>query len=124
MRICLRRRDFIAALGGAKAWPLAAEAQGDRVRRGRAHAGIRGAREAMRSAFYGTAMDGLRKGDARLSQFRHRLDGGHADQDRHAVRAKLDRHEGLQWLERTVAVKDADLFEATPAPRPCARCRN
>ena len=34
MRLCLRRREFIAGLGGAAALPLAADAQqGERVRR-------------------------------------------------------------------------------------------
>jgi putative ABC transport system substrate-binding protein len=34
MSICLRRRELIAALGGAALWPVAASAQqGDRVRR-------------------------------------------------------------------------------------------
>jgi hypothetical protein len=33
MRLCLQRREFIAALGGASAWPLAAHAAGGAVGR-------------------------------------------------------------------------------------------
>jgi hypothetical protein len=33
MTIWIQRRDFIAGLGGATAWPLAARGQGNRVRR-------------------------------------------------------------------------------------------
>jgi hypothetical protein len=34
MSICLRRREFLGAVGGAAAWPLGAQGQqGERVRR-------------------------------------------------------------------------------------------
>ena len=69
----------------------------------------------------GRPLDGLRKGNARLSQLRHRLDGN-ADQDRKAVRAKLDRHEGLQWLERAIAVQGAAPFEPDIRPRAAEAC--
>jgi hypothetical protein len=53
--------------------------------------------------FTGRPLDGLRKGNARLSQFRHRLDGN-SDQDRHAIGAELDGYQMLQRLERDIAV--------------------
>jgi hypothetical protein len=61
-------------------------------------------------------LDGLRKGNARLSQFRHRLDGN-ADQDRHAVREELDGHEVLQRLEPAVAVQGAAVVKLNTRSR-------
>ena len=66
--------------------------------------------------FTGRPLDGLRKGTASLSQFRHRLDGN-ADQDRHAIRAKLDGHEVLQRLEGAVAVHAAAVVELNTRTR-------
>ena len=66
MSICLRRRDFIAGLGGAAAWPLAAWAQqGDRVRRiGVLMAGDENAEKQYLSAFI-RALAGLGWTDGR-----------------------------------------------------------
>jgi putative ABC transport system substrate-binding protein len=95
MNICLRRREFIAGLGGAAAWPLAANGQqGQRIRR----IGVLGGRdendpEARRrySAFTQTLAD-FGWTDGRNVRIDRRSGGGDANQ----IRAVAQELVGLQ----------------------------
>ena len=78
----IRRREFVAALGGTAAWPLAARAQrGDRVRRIGVLAGADEndpVRKTWVSAFT-QALAGLGWTDGRNVRIDVRWDGGDAD---------------------------------------------
>jgi putative ABC transport system substrate-binding protein len=81
MSICLRRRDFIAALSSAvAAWPLAARAQqGDRVRRIAILGGVDDTEGRARIAAFRTALDQLGWRDGINIRFDYRWTAGDAE---------------------------------------------
>ena len=94
MSICLRRRDFITALGGAAPWPLAAGAQqGDRTRR----IGVLGGRDGndpevkRRASAFTQALAGLGWTDGRNVRMDLRWGGG----DTNRIRALAQELVGL-----------------------------
>jgi putative ABC transport system substrate-binding protein len=105
----LRRREFIAGLGGAAAWPLAARAQqGDRVRRIGVLIGLDEndpAAKAMVSAF-AQALAGLGWTEGRNV----RMDLRWAGADTNRIRAFAQELVGLR----------PDILRAWPTPSPAA----
>jgi putative ABC transport system substrate-binding protein len=135
MNICLRRREFIAGIGGAAVWPLAAHAQqGDRVRR---IGVLSGGNEndsftkTMVSAFT-QALAGLGRTDGRNVQ----IDLRYAGFDINRLRALAQELVGLQpdiiltgATPATLALQRETrtipiVFANQPIPSPAASCRD
>jgi putative ABC transport system substrate-binding protein len=90
MSICLRRREFVAALSGAAAWSLAARAQqGDRVRRIGVLMGLdeNDPLAKLQLSAFTQALAGLGWADGRNVRLALRWGGGDTDRIRAALKA-------------------------------------
>ena len=82
----MRRREFIAGLGGAAAWPVVARAQSERVRRIGVLIGVDDADLRASYTVFVEALQQLGWTDGRNMQIETRWAGGHAsDIRRHAT---------------------------------------
>jgi putative tryptophan/tyrosine transport system substrate-binding protein len=113
----MRRREFMVLLGGAVAWPLAARAQPDRVRRVGVLMGIADDPEGRsRVVVFRQALQALGWTEGRNVQFIYRWSAGDAAHARQFAKELVDLRSDVILANSTpVAVAVRDTTRATPA---------